>query len=91
MVVAIAACLVKGEQMTHPDYRPKVFAPAAAEHLGGTIGHGDYPNAVLQASTANFRIYVDASVGAALLRSAVARFAAHDCSVAPVAARRPAM
>jgi len=33
--------------------------------VGGTIGHGDFPNAVLQGSTANFHVYVDPSVGSA--------------------------
>src|SRR6516225_985785 len=48
--------------MTQP---PKVFAPLAATRLGGTIGHGDFPNAVLKGSTTNFRVYVDPSVPAA--------------------------
>jgi hypothetical protein len=51
--------------MAQPDYRAKVFVPLAATSLGGTIGQGDFPNAVLRGATANFRVYVDPSVGAA--------------------------
>src|ERR1700726_4316832 len=59
---------------------PRVFAPAFGGRIGGKpitastaaprrvlgppIGHGDFPNAVLQGSTANFNVYYDPSLGA---------------------------
>jgi len=44
----------------------RIFAPhRIIRKLGGTIGHGDFPNAVLQGSTSNFQVYVNPELGAA--------------------------
>jgi hypothetical protein len=36
-----------------------VFAPSPRRAVGGPIGRGDFPNALLQGSTANFNVYYD--------------------------------
>ena len=44
----------------------RIFAPhRIIRKLGGTIGHGDFPNAVPQGSTSNFQVYVNPELGAA--------------------------
>jgi len=50
----------------------RIFAPhRVVRRLGGTIGRGDFPNAVLQGTTPNFQVYVIPELGAAGL--AIAR------------------
>jgi len=56
----------------------RIFAPhRIIRKLGGTIGHGDFPNAVLQGSTSNFQVYVIPELGAA--GQAIARGVLANC------------
>jgi hypothetical protein len=48
-----------------PSQKKRVFAPAPRRAPGGAIGRGDFPNALLQGSTAHFKVYYDSSLGAA--------------------------
>src|ERR1700719_4636896 len=50
--------------ITRKPTKAHVFKPSVFRALGATIGHGDFPNAVLEGQTTNFSVYYDPARGA---------------------------